>query len=214
MEPVDSSLPEFWNSRYQAGKTPWDLGRAPADLAGFFKRFARDGAAPARTRVLVPGCGFGHEVKAFAEAGFDFTAVDVAPAAVERTRQLVGPRLAERVVLGDFFTADFSPGSFDLIYERFFLAALPPAQRDAYRDRMAYLLKYGGALAGCFYYQKPSAAGGPPFGLAWGEADELFARYFLLVKDVAITDSLAQFAGRERWQERRRTAHALAQPKA
>ena len=210
MESSEPTHPDFWNTRYLAGTTPWDLGRIPANLEGFLKRRPKE-TIPAKTRVLVPGCGSGHEVKALAEAGYDVRAIDLAPAAVARARQNVGPRFAERVIVGDFFTQDLGPAaSFDLVYERYFLAALPPQLREAYRDRVAQLLKYGGILAGCFYYQETKPADGPPFGLAWGEADELFGRYYVLVKDDPIKDSLPRFAGRERWQERRRTAFAGA----
>ena len=169
MEAPEPNHSDFWNSCYQAGRTPWDLGRTPSGLSDFFKRRPKNSPAPDKTRVLIPGCGSGYEVKAFAEAGYDFTAIDLAPAAVERARKLVGPRLAGRVVEGDFFQHDLEPGSFDLVYERFFLAALAPNLRAAYLDRMAQLLKYGGSLAGCFYYHKTKPADGPPFGLAWGD---------------------------------------------
>ncbi len=72
--------------------------------------------------------------------------------------------------------------------------------------RMAGLLKYQGSLLGYFYYQKPVISEGPPYGFAWGTADELFGRHFILLKDVPVQDSVPVFAGRERWQEWRRTS--------
>jgi hypothetical protein len=72
---------------------------------------------------------------------------------------------------------------------------------------MAQLLKYRGLLIGYYYYNKPAMNEGPPFGFAWSTADDLFAQYFLLVKDDPVNDSVPLFAGRERWQERRRTSY-------
>ncbi len=157
--------------------------------------------------MLIPGCGSGYEIQAFAEAGYDVTAIDFAPFAVERAKRMVGPALERHVVVGDFFQYDFPGAGFDVIYERSFVCSISPEYRQAYRDRMAQLLKYRGLLIGYYYYNKPIVTEEPPYGFAWGTADELFSRYFLLVKDEPVNDSLPLFAGRERWQERRRTSH-------
>ena len=199
MSETDPSSPEFWNSRYEKNETPWDFGGAPLALKDYLKLHPKGG------KVLIPGSGSGHELKLFAAAGFDVTAIDFAPAAVARSRAALGPALADRVIEGDFFKHDFPAASFDVVYERTFLCALLPTRRAAYRDRMAYLLKHGGMLIGTFYYQ--NTVSGPPFGFAWGESDELFSRHFLLTRDIPVKDSLPVFAGRERWQERHRTAY-------
>ena len=195
------SQPEFWNTRYLKDETPWEFDGIPTQLKLFLKKKGKG------AKVLIPGCGSGHEIKAFAEAGYHVTALDFAPFAVDRAKRMVGPALASHVLLGDFFQYDFPSESFDLIYERAFVCSLTPDRRPAYRDRLAQLLKYRGQLIGYYYYKQPVLADGPPFGFAWGTADELFSRYFLLCKDEPVSDSLPVFAGRERWQERRRTAH-------
>lgn len=202
-DPMDAG---FWNSRYESDQTPWDFGGVPADLQAFLKRKKKQlqGA-----RVLVPGCGSGYEVKAFAEAGADVIGLDIAPAGVKRAKEIVGEQYAGRIVHGNFFTHPFEPASFDIIYERTFLCAIPPHAREKYRDRMAELLKRSGLLVGYFFYKKTDPRDGPPYGLAWGEGDALFAHHFLLLKDDPVSDSLPLFAGRERWQERHRTAHPL-----
>lgn len=195
-----SSQSDFWETRYRASTTPWDFGGVPADLRSFLKRRPKGG------RVLIPGCGSGYEIKAFADAGYEVTALDFAPAAVARAREFAGPAFTGGIIEGDFFKHDFSTESFDVIYERTFLCSLTPDRRSAYRDRTAQLLKRNGNLVGYFFYKSTPPDEGPPFGLVWGEADELFARHFLLTKDDPVNDSLPLFAGRERWQERRRTA--------
>lgn len=193
--------PEYWNIRYLRDETPWDCETIPAGLKAFLKKPGRG------AKVLIPGCGSGYEITAFAEAGYDVTAIDFAPFAVERARRLAGPAWADRIILGDFFEHDFPGESFDLIYERTFVCSFTPDRRPAYRDRMAQLLKYRGLMVGYYYYNNPVAAKGPPYGFAWGTADDLFAQYFILVKDEPVADSLPLFAGRERWQERRRTSY-------
>lgn len=192
------SQPQFWDTRYTAGQTPWDFGGVPAAVPSFLKRQAKPG------RVLIPGCGAGYEIKAFANAGWKVTAIDLSPVAIELARRNAGPDLAKRAFLGDFFQERMPPASFDVIYERTFLCALQPQHRRAYAMHCAELLKPGGRLAGFFYYKKTALKDGPPWGLAWGEAEALFLDYFDLDRDDAVADSLPLFKGRERWQERLR----------
>ncbi len=82
--------------RWRADFTPWEAGRVPARLRSHLA--ARPPAGP----VLVPGCGTGHDVRHFAEAGFDVTGLDFSAAALERARPVAGPH-AHRLVEGDFF---------------------------------------------------------------------------------------------------------------
>jgi hypothetical protein len=195
------SQSEYWSVRYISGDTPWDFGGIPADLKEYLR------CKPKGGRVLIPGCGWGYEVQAFADAGYDVTAIDFSPEAVDRAHRLVNPALAGCITVRDFFDPKgLANASFDLVYERTFLCAIMPDRREDYRDRVARLLKYGGSLVGYFYYQNTDPNAGPPFGLAWGEGDALFSRHFILGKDVPVSDSLPVFAGRERWQERRRNS--------
>jgi len=189
---LDSTHPDFWNGRYVAGKTPWDFGGVPAALKSFLARSSASG------RVLIPGCGSGYEVQAFHEAGYDVTAIDFSPAAVDQARKVLGA-LAKKVILGDFFTHDFGRNSFDLIYERTFLCSMPPSRWPDYTNRMASLLSPGGKLIGLFFYGQQQS--GPPYPLTDQQADQLFQRHFRLLRSELVTDSLPLFRGMERWQE-------------
>jgi SAM-dependent methyltransferase len=189
---VDSTHPDFWTGRYVAGKTPWDFGGVPAALKSFLARSSASG------KVLIPGCGSGYEVQAFHEAGYDVTAIDFSPAAIDQAKKVLGV-LAERVILGDFFTQDFGQGRFDLIYERTFLCSMPPSRWPDYANRMAGLLSAGGSLIGVFLYGQRSES--PPYPITDNQAEELFRRQFRLLRSELVTDSLPLFCGRERWQE-------------
>ena len=191
----DSSKPEFWNTRYAAGKTPWDMGGVPAALRSFLAR-----AQPAG-HVLIPGCGSGYEVRAFHDAGFEVTAIDFSPAARERASRLLGS-LSECLLADDFFTHDFSGQDFDLVYERTFLCSLPPKRWPAYVTRMAELLPKGKCLVGIFLYGEESEP--PPYPLSEAQALELLGEKFELIHSEPVSDSLALFEGKERWQEWRR----------
>src|SRR5262245_30653602 len=189
----DSNQPDFWNVRYTAGKTPWDFGGVPLALKSFLARSSASG------RVLVPGCGSGYEVQAFHLAGYDVLAIDFSPAAIEQAKRVLGS-LAERVILGDFFTHDFGQRCFDIIYERTFLCSMTPSHWPAYVNRMAELLSPGGKLIGAFLYGQRSSSG-PPFPITDLEAEQLFKKNFQLVRSELMTDSLPLFRNMERWQE-------------
>lgn len=190
----DPAGADFWDARYREAVTPWDAGGVPAALA------AAIAALPARRRVLIPGCGAGYEVAAFAAAGHEVLAIDFSPAAVAAARAVLGP-LAERVQQGDFFTFDAGT-RFDIVYERAFLCALPRRRWPAYAARMAALLRPGGALAGFFFFGEGER--GPPFPLHAGELEALLGAAFELGEDREVSDSVPVFAGRERWQVWRR----------
>src|SRR5258706_7405161 len=95
----DAARPEFWEKRFREDFTPWDAGGVPASLEQFLKAEARG------RRVLIPGCGSGYEVRAFAEAGLETLAIDFAPAAVEGPQRDPGPD-GHLVRLEDFFEFD------------------------------------------------------------------------------------------------------------
>jgi SAM-dependent methyltransferase len=190
---VDSTHPDFWTIRYAAGRTPWDFGGVPAALKSFLARSSAPG------RVLIPGCGSGYEVQAFHAAGHDVTAIDFSLAAVDQAKKILGV-LAERVILADFFSYDFGPRRFDIIYERTFLCSMPPSRWPDYANRMADLLSPEGRLIGIFLYGQSSLSG-PPFPLAKGGAEQLFKKRFQLVRSDPVTDSLSFFRDMEQWQE-------------
>ena len=81
---ADSAVPAFWNQRYASSETPWVLHKIPDTLRSFLK------TRPTRKRILIPGCGTDHIViKAFANAGFEVTAIDFSPVALAGTNILV-----------------------------------------------------------------------------------------------------------------------------
>jgi SAM-dependent methyltransferase len=86
-----------WDQRYQTGETPWDTGQPSAELR---RVVAEEKIAPCP--ALEPGCGTGTNAIWLAQQGFDVTAVDVSPEAIERARQ----RAADAGVRVNFLVAD------------------------------------------------------------------------------------------------------------
>jgi SAM-dependent methyltransferase len=183
----DSSKPDFWDSRYRERVTPWDAGGVPPRLSAWLP------TQPKGRRVLVPGCGSGYEVRAFAEHGDDVLGIDFSDAALERARELALP-----VRKADFFALDERP--FDIVYERTFLCALPRQKWSDWGVHISKLVRPGGLLAGFFFFDDNQR--GPPFGVAMARLHELLDAAFTLEDDeaVAAEQSVPVLRGRERWQ--------------
>ena len=193
MEEPDSSKTVFWTKRWEAGRTPWDLGGVPPALADYLHR------THTATTAFIPGCGTGYEVRAFHETGYDVLALDFSAPAVEHARQVLGP-LGDRVIHGNFFKHDFGGKQFGVVYERGFLCSLPPERWPDYAERMAELISRGGKLLGLFLYgEEPEP---PPYPLTKEIAANLFGKHFHLVRDEPVKDSsVPVYQGMEHWQE-------------
>jgi SAM-dependent methyltransferase len=154
-------------------------------------------AQPAGRRVLVPGCGSGYEVKCFTDHGDDVVGIDFSDAALEAARRTLA-RLAHLVSKADFFSFGALP--FDIVYERTFMCALPPRERQRWAQRVAELTRAGGLLAGFFFLADKDR--GPPFGISARDLHALLDPAFTLIEDEAVPaeQSVPVLAGHERWQ--------------
>ena len=191
----DSSRPDFWDTRFRGGITPWDAAGVPPQLASWLP-----GQPP--LSVLVPGCGSGYEVRLFSAHGHDVLAIDFSAAAVEAARKELGDPLARLVAQQDFFLFEAQP--FDMVYERAFLCALPRRMWPQWGRRVAELVRPGGQLAGFFYLDDNER--GPPFGVAPHALGALLEDRFELSEEQAIPpeQSIPVFKGKEVWQVWRR----------
>jgi SAM-dependent methyltransferase len=187
----DSSRPDFWDTRFRGGVTPWDAAGVPPRLVDWL-----DGKKTS-LKVLIPGCGSGYEVRAFAEAGHDVLAIDFSDAALEAARRELG-KLASRVRKADFFSLEEGP--FDVVYERAFLCALPRRIWPQWAARVAELVRPGGELAGFFYFGENEK--GPPFGVAPHALKIFLQEHFTLESEMPIPpdQSIPVFKGKEVWQ--------------
>jgi SAM-dependent methyltransferase len=154
---------DFWQQRFATNDTPWDRGDASPQLAAWL-----DSCALTPCRILVPGCGSGHEVAVLAGSRFDVTALDYAPAAIALTRE----RLARADLQATLVQADalqWQPAtSFDAIYEQTCLCALHPDQWRTYAQQLGAWLAPGGRLYALFMQVLRSGAAegrieGPPY---------------------------------------------------
>lgn len=154
---------DFWREKFRASDTPWDRGEVHPQLVRWI-----DESALTRCRILVPGCGSGHEVAHLAARGFDVTAIDYAPEAVRLTQaRLANAGLNAKVEEADALTWQ-SDAPFDAIYEQTCLCALHPDQWTRYAAQLRNWVLPGGALCALFMQAQRLGAAegfveGPPY---------------------------------------------------
>src|SRR6185503_6234949 len=159
------------------GETRWDKGEASPGLIDFLESRKE---LPKGT-VLVPGCGPGHDVRAWARSGFTVTALDIAPSAIRQTRERTeteGLRVAFK--LGDFLR-DPPFLKFDYVFEHTLFCAIQPPERELYVAALKQWLKPTGIYVAVFYMIPDED--GPPFGCTREELQRRFAPAFELQED-------------------------------
>ena len=166
-----------WQERYQTEDTPWDKGEPAPGLVDWLKKQTLDPDA----RVLVPGCGRGHDASAWAKAGFDTTSMDLAEIALSDAREKYEslPNLA-------FFPGNFLDEKpqepYDVIFEHTLYCAIDPARREDYAKSLPNWLKPGGYFL-AIHFIFPLDEEGPPFGASKDEIINRFQTNFKLRDD-------------------------------
>ena len=164
---------EDWQRHYEENDLGWDLGQ----VAPPFVKLWQEEKLPLG-KVLVPGCGRGHEVVFLAENGFDVTAIDFSSGAVTYLKNALKKRNLEgRILHQDFFSLDEShEGVYDLVLEQTFFCAISPKQRRDYVLNVSRILKPGGILVGLFYHTDEQ--GGPPYNTTREDIERHFSKKF------------------------------------
>ena len=148
-----------WDAIYREGTPPWETGRPASELV----RLVDEGAIRP-SPMLELGCGSGADAVFLASHGFDVTAVDWSPTAIERARTRAGRvGFPIRFVLDDVF--DFvqtTDESFDFVYDAGLYHFIRVADLQRYLDLLWRVTRPGTlylTLAGNVGEQ---AEGGPP----------------------------------------------------
>jgi methyl halide transferase len=176
-----------WEQLYRRGETPWEKGSPHPALIQWLNKNPLSGS------VLVPGCGFGHDVRALSAAGAEVLGLDISPFAIATARAF--PRSGqESYILADFFDPGAMRGKFDWIFEHTFFCAIQPERRGEYASRIKALLEPGGRFLAIFFLNPDHDEDGPPYGCHLDELDALFSPTFQLVSD---RDDLPTHPGRE-----------------
>jgi SAM-dependent methyltransferase len=209
------STEDSWELRYQTGETPWEKGYAAPPLIEWLGR-----NQPLEGRILVPGCGSGHDVRALARAGGDdceIVGLDIAPSAI-RAAQALTSALNITFQRGNLLNlpADWL-ASFDWVFEHTCFCALVRAERRAYVKSVASVLKPSGKFLAIFFLtpwdpDEDPLNSGPPFGTDRAELEELFEGQLPLISEYVPRQSYPERAGRELVQLRWRAGCDRYQP--
>jgi methyl halide transferase len=156
---LDPEQVERWDARYRGDQRPsWDTGRPSTEL----QRMVEQGILQPG-RVVELGCGTGVNAVYLASQGFDVTAIDLSPTALEGARQ----RAQEAGVTVNWIHADvLNPpalGSFDLVFDRGCYHGVRRIDAAGYVETVKTLIRPGGRvliLAGNANQPKPHS--GPP----------------------------------------------------
>ncbi len=154
--------PNWWDEIYQNGDVRWDNGGAHHLLELLIPP-----QKLTRCRVLVLGCGAGHDAAWWEKRGHIVTGVDFSSEAVERARATYGERESLRWIQADVLNLPngdprFAPGNFDVIFENTLFCAIPPSQREMLVRTWYRLLSRRGRLIGLVPVMDKLT--GPPYG--------------------------------------------------
>lgn len=131
-------------------------------------------------RVVVVGCGLGNDAAAMVQRGYDVTAFDVCPSAVEWARR-GHPECADLFVEADLL--NLPPRfqrRFDLVVEVHTIQSLPPSQWERIAQGLASLASAKGIVLAIARGRDESeplgSVTGPPFPLTHAELVDLMHR--------------------------------------
>ncbi|MGE0526771.1 MAG: methyltransferase domain-containing protein [Bdellovibrionales bacterium] len=157
MEEVRNS--GFWTDKYQSAEKPgWELGRESVVLPEVLPQLKLG-----KCRVLVPGCGSGHDAAYFARLGHVVTGVDFSEEAIQRAKSLYGHLENLTFERADVFALPPTWNArFDLVFEHTLYCAVSPEHRSALAKVWNRVLHSQGHLLGIFFVMERRL--GPPFG--------------------------------------------------
>lgn len=172
--PVEKN--NYWDQVYQDEAKPgWDLNQASPVLIDMFPRLKLP-----KSRILVLGCGFGHDAAFFAQNGHLVTAVDFSPLAIAGARERYGHLSNIRWQTADalHLPTEFHE-SFDLVFEHTCFCAINPIQRQKLVQTWLQCLVPNGTLFAVFFSMFKFQ--GPPFGVTeWEVRKRLNSRFQFL----------------------------------
>ncbi|MCE2712209.1 MAG: TPMT family class I SAM-dependent methyltransferase [Cryomorphaceae bacterium] len=179
---------EYWQKRYVEGQTGWDVGTVSTPLKSYI-----DQLTDTQIKILIPGCGFGHEGKYLYEKGFrNVYLLDYSEHPISYLRSVLTELDETHFMVEDFFS---HVGRYDLILEQTMFCAIDPSLRTAYVEKVYDLLNTGGKLAGVLFNKQ--FEGGPPFGGSAQEYKTLFSMHFSNVSIQPCYNSIEPRLGNE-----------------
>ncbi len=169
-ENLDVSKSKFWTERYLQEAMPWDLKTYHPCIDWTLPRLKLF-----KSKILVPGCGRGHDAAKLASLGHKVTGLDFSLEAIKKAKEFYGNKLKFETI--DFFKfAQEHKEEHDIVFEHTFFCAISPGDREKLIKSWVKALKPGGYLVGVFFMALKRK--GPPFGITEWELEQLLEKYF------------------------------------
>jgi thiopurine S-methyltransferase len=179
---------EFWSERYQQNETAWDLGQISPPIKEYIDQLTNK-----ELKILIPGCGLGHEGEYLFRNGFlNVHLLDLTKEPLVDFKKRNPEFTKKQLITGDFFEHE---GKYDLIIEQTLFCAINPSLRIKYAEKTAELLRKKGKLVGLLFNRE--FIGGPPFGGNKEEYLIYFEKYFSIVEMNECKNSIAPRQGSE-----------------
>ena len=177
----DSNInqPQFWDNKYIINKAKWDIGQPTPAFVEYFRSLKNK-----NKKILIPGCGSGHDAIFLADLGFDVYALDFSEEAINI---LLQKRKRNNTFLHalntDFFNLNEFDSAFDIVLEYTFFCAILPDKRLDYIKQVHRLLKKNGKYIGFLLpVNKDVNEEGPPYGVNIDETINNFSKYFSIIE--------------------------------
>ncbi|WP_344795273.1 methyltransferase domain-containing protein [Litoribacillus peritrichatus] len=198
----------FWHNKWQINQIGFHQQDAHIGLVNYFPKLT------AQSKVMVPLCGKSVDMIWLAQQGCRVVGVELSEIAAHhflKENNLSAQRsdisiegasfivfrckeLSIDLYIGDYLK--FKGQTFDVIYDRAALVALPDVMRAEYVDHSKQLLNEGGRLFIVTLEYDTDIASGPPFSVDERELTELWQGVFNLLSEQELIDQ------EERWRKK------------
>jgi SAM-dependent methyltransferase len=130
-----------FKQRYQAGNTPWDIGRPDSNL---IQAVTKVPIKPCK--VLDIGCGTGDNAIWLSQQGFRVTAVDTSEIAIGKAKEKASKANAECVFeVADILKSPVEGGPFGFVFDRGFFHTLgSDKERETFAEKVSDHLEKDG----------------------------------------------------------------------
>lgn len=179
---------KFWKEVWEQGRAGWHLSQFNNKLLEYFPKLHPE----REQRVLVPLCGKTKDLLWLRNLGLKVHGVELhepaikefflenklPPPTVTQDEHFIHYSLDNLVIsCGDFFKLSENK-SYDLLYDRAALVALPPTMRENYSKVLLASLKEKASALLITYEYDPNRMEGPPFNVREEEIQRLYGNRF------------------------------------
>jgi methyl halide transferase len=154
--------PTYWDELYINKTTGWDLKKPNPVWEELVNK--KEFIQPCK--LLVTGCGYGHDAILAAKKGYDVTAIDFSKYAISCARESAESSSAKVNFVADnlFTLGEAYFEKFDVVYEYTTYCAINPDRRKEYLSKICSFIKPGGKLI-AILFPIDGREGGPPFNI-------------------------------------------------